>query len=66
METAVEWLETRLRLGLESRDEMEFLIATAKAIERKQIIDALIHGVHFEKSAFRNPEEYIKETFKKK
>lgn len=65
-QTAVEWminkLEDDLSLGMKQYDS---IIKQAKAMEKEQILNACHHGVDYDKSPYKNAEEYYKETYGK-
>ncbi len=66
-QTAVDWLFERLermipRTKLYDIDKKQYL-EQAKEIEKEQIIDACHHGVDYDKSPYKNAEEYYNETY---
>ena len=68
-ETAVEWLQERINIGLTYEQEVLFegLFDQAKELERQQIIGAHIKGFYsppFGKSRKGEAEQYYNETFK--
>jgi hypothetical protein len=63
-QTAVEWLNQKLQSEclIDMSDE---LFNQAKAMEKEQILNACHHGVDYDKSPYKNAEEYYNKTYGK-
>ena len=64
-ETSVEWLKQQFDFwGDRVWEHQNDLFQQAKAMEKEQILDACHHGVDYDKSPYKNAEEYYNETYK--
>lgn len=69
-QTAVEWLEEKIKSNLNNPMSVKFqeMFEQAKQLERQQIINHhawLLSGVMHEEVAIKDSEQYYKETFGK-
>lgn len=63
--TAVDWLFLMLNDPNRDQDFAKKLYDKAKEIEKEQILDACHHGVDYDKSPYKNAEQYYNATYGK-
>lgn len=63
METAIEWLIDQTRTSEWNSLKRGEIIEIAKEKEKQQIIEAANHGANFDKSPFKNAQDYYDSTF---